>query len=203
MAQMRPVIGRFTAREQNRERLEALGTMAAGLAHELNNPAAAARRTASELADALEVLSNAFGVFVKSGLDMEHKQRLLELQTRAIKRLLGANPALGARRGRRRGRADRRAHRRRRRAAVAPGRDVRLSGSRRRLRGRGGRRRRRRGADGAALDLGVAVSSPTRRRARRVNRPDGTPASRRSSPTPTWTVAKSSRSTFTRGSKRR
>jgi signal transduction histidine kinase len=84
MAQMRPVIGRFTAREQNRDRLEALGTMAAGLAHELNNPAAAARRTAAELADALEVLSSAFGVFVKSGLDMEHKSRLLELQTGAL-----------------------------------------------------------------------------------------------------------------------
>lgn len=84
MAQMRPVIGRFTAREQNRDRLEALGTMAAGLAHELNNPAAAARRTASELADALEVLSGAFGVFVKSGLDIEHKTRLLELQMGAL-----------------------------------------------------------------------------------------------------------------------
>ena len=32
--------------EQNRERLASLGTMAAGLAHELNNPAAAARRAA-------------------------------------------------------------------------------------------------------------------------------------------------------------
>jgi signal transduction histidine kinase len=85
MAAMRPVISRFTAREQNRDRLEALGTMAAGLAHELNNPAAAARRTASDLADALEVLSSAFGVFVESGLDMESKRRLLDLQTRALK----------------------------------------------------------------------------------------------------------------------
>ncbi|HEX3802208.1 MAG TPA: ATP-binding protein [Solirubrobacteraceae bacterium] len=85
MAQIRPVIGRIAAQAQNRERLEALGTMAAGLAHELNNPAAAARRTAAELADALEVLSGAFGVFVESGLDLEHKQRLLDLQTRATK----------------------------------------------------------------------------------------------------------------------
>ena len=48
---------RTAAREQNRERLASLGTMAAGLAHELNNPAAAARRAASDLAEALEVLA--------------------------------------------------------------------------------------------------------------------------------------------------
>jgi signal transduction histidine kinase len=83
MSQMRPVISRMATRVQNRERLESLGTMAAGLAHELNNPAAAAKRTAADLADALEVLSGAFGAFVQSGLDMEAKKRLLELQSRA------------------------------------------------------------------------------------------------------------------------
>jgi signal transduction histidine kinase len=85
MSQMRPVISRIAARVQNRERLESLGTMAAGLAHELNNPAAAAKRSAADLADALEVLSGAFGAFVESGLDLEAKARLLDLQTRATK----------------------------------------------------------------------------------------------------------------------
>lgn len=36
---------------QQREKLASLGTMAAGLAHELNNPAAAARRAAAQLGD--------------------------------------------------------------------------------------------------------------------------------------------------------
>ena len=44
-----PVMQRLTGIEQSRERLASLGTMAAGLAHELNNPAAAARRAASQL----------------------------------------------------------------------------------------------------------------------------------------------------------
>ncbi|MEA2144717.1 MAG: hypothetical protein QOG59_304, partial [Solirubrobacteraceae bacterium] len=37
MQQVAPVMSRLTAIEQNRERLASLGTMAAGLAHELNN----------------------------------------------------------------------------------------------------------------------------------------------------------------------
>jgi signal transduction histidine kinase len=84
MSRMRPVMQAMTQREQNRERLTSLGTMAAGLAHELNNPAAAAQRTASDLADALEILSRSTGVFVESGIERAQAAELVSLQTRAL-----------------------------------------------------------------------------------------------------------------------
>ena len=57
------------ATELLEKRLAALGTMSAGLAHELNNPASAAKRAASDLADALDmdallILSDVDGVMM-------------------------------------------------------------------------------------------------------------------------------------------
>jgi signal transduction histidine kinase len=85
MRQVRPVVGRITAMEQNRERLAGLGTMAAGLAHELNNPASAAQRAAADLAEALDVLSSSVGVFVESGVERSEAEALVELQREVLR----------------------------------------------------------------------------------------------------------------------
>lgn len=86
-------IQRFEALAQRHERLAALGTLSAGLAHELNNPAAAARRTVESLADAIETVQRTLGAFVESGVEREDAGRLLGLQREAMDRAARA-PAL-------------------------------------------------------------------------------------------------------------
>ncbi len=86
MHQVAPVMSRVTEMEQNRERLASLGTMAAGLAHELNNPAAAAQRAAAQMAEALNVLSSTLGRFVEAGLERDEAERLVALHREAVAR---------------------------------------------------------------------------------------------------------------------
>ncbi len=57
--------------------------MSAGLAHELNNPASAAKRAASDLADALDVLTSTVGLLVESGVEREQAAELVALQREA------------------------------------------------------------------------------------------------------------------------
>jgi CRP-like cAMP-binding protein len=94
MQQVTPVISRVAGAGQHRERLASLGTMAAGLAHELNNPAAAASRAASEMAEVLDAISSSIARFVESGVERAEAAQLVALQRQAVERSAAAT-ALG------------------------------------------------------------------------------------------------------------
>ncbi len=85
-----PVLQALGGIEQNRERLASLGTMAAGLAHELNNPAAAARRAAAQLAEEVAIVQSTLVKFVKSGVERADAEQLVDLQQEALARAAGA-----------------------------------------------------------------------------------------------------------------
>jgi signal transduction histidine kinase len=71
---------------QQRERLASLGTMAAGLAHELNNPAAAARRAAAHLRETTDRLQCDLCHLAKT-LGHDHWQHLVAASEDALARL--------------------------------------------------------------------------------------------------------------------
>lgn len=78
---------------QQQERLAALGRLSAGLAHELNNPAAAASRAANQLAEALASQEDLSLRISLCGLDPGQRQDLIALRREAIERAAVA-PAL-------------------------------------------------------------------------------------------------------------
>jgi signal transduction histidine kinase len=84
MHQVAPLMSRIASIEQQREHLASLGTMAAGLAHELNNPAAAARRSASQLAEALDVIGATLREFTEAGIEREEAGRIADLREQAL-----------------------------------------------------------------------------------------------------------------------
>ena len=73
-----------TRREQQRDRLASLGKLSAGLAHELNNPASAAKRAASQLRELLTKMRDASLELGKRGLTPEQKSEILKIETRFV-----------------------------------------------------------------------------------------------------------------------
>jgi signal transduction histidine kinase len=75
-----------TRMEQQRERLAGLGKLSAGLAHELNNPASAARRAASQLRDMIKKIRNASLELGRRDLTPAQKGEIEKLENFFIQR---------------------------------------------------------------------------------------------------------------------
>ena len=82
-----------TRREQQRDRLASLGKLSAGLAHELNNPASAAKRATSQLRDVLKKIRDASHALGSRDLSPEQKAEIL--QNPPARRVPGRDDALG------------------------------------------------------------------------------------------------------------
>ncbi len=76
---------------QQREKLASLGTMAAGLAHELNNPATAARRASANLREVVNHLQS-FACNLHNSLTAQHWEPLVDASHNALARLAKSPP---------------------------------------------------------------------------------------------------------------
>ena len=85
--------------EQQQDKMAALGRLSAGLAHELNNPAAAVRRAASGLQDELPGLSDLVSSLLRHDVTNAHLEALHRLRRVAGERTIaGVSPVVHSRR---------------------------------------------------------------------------------------------------------
>ena len=77
-------MGGVQAHQVQQEKMAMLGTMTAGLMHELNNPGAAARRAASQLRANLQRMHSLARTFSERGQTPEQRSCLTALQERAL-----------------------------------------------------------------------------------------------------------------------
>ena len=86
VAVMSDRIRETTRIEQQRDRLAALGKLSAGLAHELNNPASAAKRAASQLRASLKQITNASHELGARDLSPAQKAEIEKLENSLIQK---------------------------------------------------------------------------------------------------------------------